>query len=369
LKLQEILIKNQKSKIKVSDALFDGNYPFFTSGEKQKRLDEYLCDGKNIFIATGGKANFKYYEGKASYSTDCLSLKTSELADTKYIFYFLLSKKEQINKEMFLGAALKHLQKKQFENIDITLPSLPEQKRIVAKLDKAFAEIDKAITITEKEKNNCPLLFQKILSSLINKISKNQTSLELGEIAKFLDYRGKTPKKSDEGIRLLTAKNVRMGFLKKQPEEFVSKAEYVNHMTRGFPKAGDVIFTTEAPLALVSQIEDDSCALGQRLITFQIMNNVIKNAYLKFILMSEIYQKIINDNGTGATVKGIKASLLKKIILSFPTSIDEQKNRVAIIEDAERNCNQLQICYANKISALLSLKTAILKKELQSEAA
>ena len=71
LKLGEIIIDNSKSKFKVRDSSEIGTYPFFTSGDKIKRLDEYLCKGENIFVATGGKANFKYFNGKASYSTDC----------------------------------------------------------------------------------------------------------------------------------------------------------------------------------------------------------------------------------------------------------------------------------------------------------
>ena len=149
----------------------------------------------------------------------------------------------------------------------------------------------------------------------------------------------------------------------------MSEEGYKEHMTRGFPKVGDVIFTTEAPLGLVAQIEDDSFALGQRLITFQILNDVMKSAYLKFALMSEPYQKIILEKGTGATVKGIKASLLKEIKIAFPVSLDEQENRIAVIEEVEKHCNDLANNYTKQVSSYQSLKSAILAQELQSEAA
>jgi len=289
---------------------------------------------------------------------------------SKFIFYYMLSEKVKAEMEgLQTGASYPAVNDTQVKNLHISYPPLAEQQRIVAKLDAAFTEIDVAIEVLENNKNQGRKLFQRVLSDLISKKSENDSSLTLKEIAKFLDYRGKTPPKAESGIKLLTAKNVRMGFIRNQPEEFVSEEGYRQHMTRGFPKVGDVIFTTEAPLGLVAQIEDDSFALGQRLITFQILNDVMKSTYLKFVLMSEPYQKIILEKGTGATVKGIKASLLKEIKIAFPVSLDEQENRIAVIEEVEKNCNDLANNYTKQVSLYQSLKSTILAQELQSEAA
>jgi len=71
---------------------------------------------------------------------------------------------------------------------------------------------------------------------------------QVGNITKFIDYRGKTPKKSSSGIRLITAKNVRMGYISELPLEFISSEEYQKWMIRGFPQSGDILITTEGPL-------------------------------------------------------------------------------------------------------------------------
>lgn len=165
LKLAEVIIENSKSKFKVRDSSEIGTYPFFTSGNKTKRLDEFICKGENIFVATGGKANFKYFNGKASYSTDCYSIKTNEKVIVKYLYYFLIMNKEIINDRMFKGAALKHLQKKEFKDIDVSIPPLAEQHRIVAKLDSAFAEIDVVIEAVEDINQNLGAIFEKILDT------------------------------------------------------------------------------------------------------------------------------------------------------------------------------------------------------------
>lgn len=58
--------------------------------------------------------------------------------------------------------------------------------------------------------------------------------VRLGNMAKFIDYRGKTPAKISTGKRLITAKNIRQGHIDLQPEEFISEADYTSWMTRGF---------------------------------------------------------------------------------------------------------------------------------------
>ena len=58
----------------------------------------------------------------------------------------------------------------------------------------------------------------------------------------FIDYRGKTPPKTDQGIPLITAKNIRMGHLNREPREYISQATFETWMTRGFPAIGDLFF-------------------------------------------------------------------------------------------------------------------------------
>ncbi len=92
----------------------------------------------------------------------------------------------------------------------------------------------------------------------------------LADLVLFVDYRGKTPAKQSSGVRLLTAKNVRTGRIDLFPEEFLSEEEYMSWMTRGLPKAGDVLFTTEAPMGNTSAVRNkERFALAQRVICFK----------------------------------------------------------------------------------------------------
>ncbi len=156
----------------------------------------------------------------------------------------------------------------------------------------------------------------------------------LEDYIKLIDYRGRTPVKTESGVRLITAKNVKLGYLQLEPQEFIAANNYDSWMSRGIPNVGDVIFTTEAPLANVAQIDtSEKLAFAQRIIVMQPKANKIDATFLKHMLLSETVRKKILEKGTGATVLGIKSSLLKKIRISFPP-LPEQQRIVAILDEA-----------------------------------
>jgi len=153
----------------------------------------------------------------------------------------------------------------------------------------------------------------------------------LADLVLFVDYRGKTPEKLSSGVRLLTAKNVRKGQINLSPEEFVSESEYEAWMTRGFPKVGDVLFTTEAPMGNAAVVEmTERFALAQRVICFQ-SYGALDPAFLVMQILSDQFQSILEKNGTGVTAKGIKASKLKRLPIAIPP-LDEQRRIVAKAE-------------------------------------
>jgi type I restriction enzyme S subunit len=370
----------------------DGDVNWLVSGDINKR-EIFDCEGRitekgldscsakylpinSVLIALNGQGKTRGTVALLRTTATCnqslvaIFPKEKVELDTKYLFYVLDGMYDKIRRITGdSGNDRRGLNMPLIRNISIPYPPLAEQQRIVAKLDAAFAEIDKAAKTIEKKSYHVRALFSKVLSAEINEQSISTETLALKDVAKFLDYRGKTPTKSPSGTKLLTAKNVRMGYIRQAPEEFVSEKEYERHMVRGFPNTGDVVFTTEAPLGLVAQIDNDDVALGQRLITFQVTNNIMRNKFLKYLLMSDAYQKEILQKGTGATVKGIKAKLLKEITLSFPASLKEQDRRIFRIEVAEEKGKEVERLYENQLANYQSLKSSILAQELKNEAA
>lgn len=133
----------------------------------------------------------------------------------------------------------------------------------------------------------------------------------------LIDYRGKTPKKTASGVPLITAKIIKNGRIE-TPTEFISVDDYDSWMVRGFPKIGDVVLTTEAPLGEVAQLDDAKIALAQRVVTLRGKSGILDNTYLKYYFLSKVGQQRLKARETGTTVTGIKQSELREVIVDVP---------------------------------------------------
>lgn len=146
----------------------------------------------------------------------------------------------------------------------------------------------------------------------------------LDNLATFIDYRGKTPVKTNTGVPLITAKNIKDGYINREPREYIALYDYDSWMTRGFPKVGDVLITTEAPMGNVALVDiSEVFALAQRAICLQFFYAQMSN-YAHYALRSPVFQRALTANSTGTTVSGIKASTLKMLRLPIPP-LAEQK--------------------------------------------
>ncbi|SDI40968.1 type I restriction enzyme, S subunit [Bradyrhizobium sp. Rc2d] len=179
----------------------------------------------------------------------------------------------------------------------------------------------------------------------------------------FIDYRGNTPPKTDGGIPLITAKNIRMGYLNREPREYISKATFKLWMTRGFPEIGDLFFTTEAPLANICLNDiEEPFALAQRAICFQPYAK-IDTKFLMFALMSDVMQLLIDKHATGMTAKGIKAANLKPLPIPIPP-LAEQRRIVEKVEALMALCDRLEANLVATASLRRRLLEALLAEAL-----
>lgn len=167
----------------------------------------------------------------------------------------------------------------------------------------------------------------------------------LGAVTNFVDYRGKTPHKIDGGVRLITAKNVKMGFLSIDPEEFISENEYSERMTRGFPQKNNIFFTTEAPLGNVCLNPlSERISVGQRIITIQPV--IILPEFLTYQMMSPYFQGEVDKKKSGVTALGIKSSKLILVPLVIPPLAEQEvivlrvDSHMAAIDQLEKQVSE-----------------------------
>jgi type I restriction enzyme, S subunit len=152
---------------------------------------------------------------------------------------------------------------------------------------------------------------------------------------KIIDYRGKTPPKTDQGIKLITAKVVKDGQITEGNHEYISEETFDGWMTRGFPKKWDVLITTEAPLGEVAILRtSERIALAQRIVLLRGRPDLVDQMYLMYVLKTEYVQNQLYERSSSTTVLGIRQSELRKVKVPLPP-LPEQKRIAAIASKAD----------------------------------
>ena len=181
----------------------------------------------------------------------------------------------------------------------------------------------------------------------------------LNQIFNFIDYRGSTPTKISSGVPLITAKNVKSGYIDYTVDDYISEDEYADRQQRGISCYGDILFTTEAPLGNAAIADLDKFSAGQRLITFQHYGNQkLNNTNFLYFLLSDFFQNQLNANKTGSTVAGIKAAILKGLFLPVPPIEEQQRiaascknmfNMIEIVKNEQEDISKLISITKSKI--------------------
>ena len=192
-----------------------------------------------------------------------------------------------------------------------------------------------------------PELYKK---SALGWIPKEWRIEPISNVTSYVDYRGKTPPKSDSGIYLVTAKNVKFGYIDYNcSREYILPSSYESTMSRGKPLVGDVLITTEAPMGNVAQVNREGIALAQRIIKYRAADSELTNDFLKNTFLSDYFQNLLYSQSTGSTVTGIKGSKLHKLEIFIP-----MKNEQILINKR-----------LNEIESLLNSEKEFLSKQTQ----
>ena len=165
-KINNVTTKNEKSTIKSGDLTLHGDYPAFNCSKfLTKKYDNYIVDGENLFLSTGGMSSIHYYKGKCAYSTDVFSL-SSQKFNMQYLYFILNNKEKDIDK-MFYGSGLKHLNKNDLMNYDFTFTNNKEEQDLITSL----------LQDGEKEIEE----YNKLLNSLKSRLKGDMQKLLTGE--------------------------------------------------------------------------------------------------------------------------------------------------------------------------------------------
>lgn len=273
----------------------------------------------------------------------------------KYLLYAINSESSKRYFDSHLkGVGVPNLHLTHIRETPISVPDFRTQEEIIRRLDKVGDLIAKRRQQLEK----LDLLVKARFVEMFGDCQRMNLQ-SLNDVCNFIDYRGKTPEKSERGIPLITAKNVKNNAFSIEPQEFIPEDNYESVMTRGIPQSNDVLFTTEAPMGNVCRIPKlyEKFCVGQRIITMQPHSDVLTSEYLEHILLTREFQDKLWQNSSGSTVKGIRSKLLGMILIPVP-SIEQQKSFSFFVGEIEKT----RISVKASLTKLETLKKALMQE-------
>lgn len=198
-------------KLDANAANDGGRYPFYTCSREISRINEAAFDGESILIAGNGEFWVKYHEdGKFNAYQRTYVVQACDEILAKYLFFNLTI---EVPKLVSQGGVIQYLRLPQLQNIEIPLPSLPEQKKIVARLERVLAKISEAKKLRAEARENADNLLPAELHKIFSDGKKKSWGeKELGEVF-VLNY-GKglsRSERSEDGKYIVYGANGELG--------------------------------------------------------------------------------------------------------------------------------------------------------------
>jgi len=334
-------ILDKKRKPVTKSAREAGEYPYYGANGIQDYVSDFIFDGTFVLVGEDGSVItpngtpvVTWATGKIWVNNHAHIIEEIEGVDLRYMFHYL----QTVYVGDLIHGNIPKLNQGDFRQIEIAVPPIEVQQEIVRILDK-FTELE---TELQAELDARKKQYEYYHDELL-KFDESVVYESLESLCDIVDYRGKTPKKVDSGVFLVTAKNIRKGYIDYEAsQEFIAEEDYLEVMRRGLPQIGDVLFTTEAPCGNVAQIDREDIALAQRVIKYRPKGKKLNSTFLKYVLLGSEFQNKLLSKSTGGTVKGIKGSVLHTLTVPVP-SIEEQLRIVEILDKFNEMCNNCTV--------------------------
>lgn len=365
-----VRIKNiQNEKVVLEDLIY------CNPNDYENDLTNYTICKNDILIAmsgaTTGKIGLYDLEAKAYLNQRVGLLRISDEVTRKYIFWFLYFNSGK-NLNIALGAAQPNLSTTQIHNIQIPLPPLEEQRKIVKILDEKFASIDESIKLVKDDLLSLDELWQSILNDSFNplksKLDNDTYTLpltwkweKLGDICNITDGTHKTPTYQDDGIPFLSVKNISKGFFDLSDVRYISNEEHLKLTKRAKPEINDILICRIGTLGKAIKVDlDFEFSIFVSLGLLKPKGGFCVD-YLVHFLNSPFMDIWIENNkiGGGTHTAKLNLNVLHSCNIALPP-LKEQKRIAKELESKAKTIKELKELYTKRLKDYEELKESLL---------
>lgn len=358
----------------------NGKYPFFRTSDVGKvkisnslrKANDYLNEQATtkmkqypkgtILLPKSGASTFLNHrvimevDGYVSSHLAAIKVK-KRIANEKFVFYFLQTVKAQ---DLIQDHKYPSLKLSTISKIQIPLPPLPEQKRIVAFLDEIFEKLEKAKANAEKNLKNSKELFDASLANIFSNKDEDWKELTLKDVS-IQFGRGKSKHRPRNDKKLFDGKYpfIQTGDVRNSKHKIKNFSQTYNEIgleqSKLWPK-GTVCITIAANIAETAILDFDAC-FPDSIIGLIPNPKITTSDFVEYLLT--FYSKMLKGKGKGSAQANINMGTFENEYFLFPT-LKDQKKIVVKLNDLYTEVKKLGSLYTKKLSQLDELKQSIL---------
>ena len=263
------------------------------------------------------------------------------------------------------GAAQQNVSTKDLVEIEIPVPPLAEQQRIVGLLDEAFEGLATAKANAAKNLQNARALFESHLQSVFTHRGPGWVEKRLGELCERIT-KGSSPKWQGisyvdaPGILFVTSENVgEYDILLEQPKYVEEKFNAKDK--KSILKNGDVLTNiVGASIGRTAVFDrDDVANINQAVCLIRCEPHLLNNYYLAYLLNSPVFKQVLHDNEVNNARANLSLGFFSQLPVPMPP-IPKQKEIVAKLDAFREETQRLARLYERKHAALEALKKSLL---------
>lgn len=308
-----------------------------------------------LICAEGGSAGRKiaFSHNECCYVNKLFSLEPTNKIIPKFLYYYSISAEFQLQFNAALHGLIGGVSLTKMKKFSISYPSIPEQERIVAKLDAAFTEVDKAVENTNTKEFEINKLQASILCASLSTNAIKSELTPITELCNAIYAGGDAPAK--ENISKVKTKKYKTPIYSNGVKDS-GLYGYTTSEPRTFQPA--ITISARGTIGHI-ELRNKPFLPIVRLIVLEPKIEKIDLTFLKYALLS---MKIFSS---GSSIPQLTVPMLKKMNLSLPP-LAEQKQIVKKLNTAYREFENACILIEKSRQSYKSLKSAILAQELQS---
>lgn len=265
------------------------------------------------------------------------------------------------------GLTVPKLNQGKLKEIPIPLPSLSEQKRIVAILDEAFAGISQAVANAEKNLANARELFESYLNNVFTQKGEGWVEKTVSEIAdcrlgKMLD------KKKNKGSPKPYIRNKNVRWFNVDLNDLLEMRFEKDEKERYSVESGDLVICEGGYPGRAAIWENDEPIYFQKAIHRVRAKKPIHNRWLLYFLYLSDVTGELRQYFTGAGIQHFTGKSLKRFRLPIAPA-EEISSHLDKFDSLFEETKHLETIYQQKLTALTELKQSILQKAFAGELA